>query len=122
MTRPVRHSLYKSISRAAAAAQVRFSNWHQREARLVAALAQADATLAVADQLRIGNLIALAKLAGREEDVHEAMAQVAYQALDQFIDWKMTSDDDAVTFLTPDIAEALGIDRRETGDEPATTS
>ena len=121
MTRPVRHSLYKSISRATAAAQVRLSNWHQREA-LVAALAQADATLAVADQLRLGNLIALAKLAGREEDVHEAMAQVAYQALDQFIDWKMTSDDDAVTFLTPDIAEALGIDRRETGDEPATTS
>ena len=118
----VRHSLYKSISRAAAAAQVRLSNRHHREARLVAALAQADATLAVAEQLRIGNLIALAKLAGREEDVHEELAQVAYQALDQFIDWKMTSDDDAVTFLAPDIARALGIDRRETGYEPATTS
>lgn len=71
--------------------------------------AQTHATLAVAEQLRIGNMIALAKLAGREEDAHEELAQVAYQALDQFIDWKMTSDDDAMTFLAPDIAEALGI-------------
>lgn len=63
--------------------------------------AQTHATLALVEQQRIANLIALAKVAGRDEDVHEAVAEAAYGALDTLVN---------TMALHPDIAAALGIE------------
>lgn len=79
-----------------------------------ALLAQAEATLALVEQQRIANLIALAKLAGRDEDVHEEVAAAAYGALNALIRYQDVPNGhagpDEVAALRPDIAAALGIE------------
>ena len=74
-----------------------------RDRRYLIAAAHIHATLAVAEQARIANLIALAKLAGRDEDAHEEVAAAAYGANGH-------SGPDEVAVLRPDIAAALGIE------------
>ena len=75
--------------------------------------AHVHATLAVAEQQRIANLVALASLAGRDEDVHEEVAAAAYGALNAMIRYQDVPNGhagpDEVAALRPDIAAALGI-------------
>ena len=78
-------------------------------AALAAQQAQAEATLAIAEQAQIANLIALSTLAGRE-DVQEEVADAAYQALSHLVAYKRTGPDDEYPFLNPAIAAALGIE------------
>lgn len=66
-------------------------------AQFSASLAQSHALIAIAEQLRIGNLIALSNdpsYGGAAEDAESALWQI---------------DDNRLTHLQPDIAEALGI-------------
>ena len=85
-----------------------------RDRRYLIAAARIHATLAVAEQARIANLIALAKLAGRDEDAHEEVAAAAYGALNALISYQDVpnghSGPDEVAVLRPDIAAALGIE------------
>ena len=85
-----------------------------RDRRYLIAAAHIHATLAVAEQARIANLIALAKLAGRDEDAHEEVAAAAYGALNALISYQDVpnghSGPDEVAVLRPDIAAALGIE------------
>lgn len=78
------------------------------------AAAQAEATLALAEQQRIANLVALAKIAGRDEDIHESVAEAAYGAMDALIATKIVPnghmDPYEVEVLRPEIAAALGIE------------
>ena len=87
---------------------------HQGDPRHLIAAAHIHATLAVAEQARIANLIALAKLAGRDEDAHEEVAAAAYGALNALISYQDVpnghSGPDEVAVLRPDIAAALGIE------------
>lgn len=66
------------------------------------------------EQQRIANLIGLAKVAGREEDVHEGVAEAAYEALNALITTKIVPnghmDPFEVEVLRPDIAAALGVE------------
>ena len=86
---------------------------HQGDPRHLIAAAHVHATLAVAEQARIANLVALAKLAGRDEDVHEEVAAAAYGALNAMIHYQDVPNGhmgpDEVAALRPDIAAALGI-------------
>ena len=85
-----------------------------RDRRYLIAAAHLHATLAVAEQARIANLIALAKLAGRDEDAHEEVTAAAYGALNALISYQDVpnghSGPDEVAVLRPDIAAALGIE------------
>ena len=82
-----------------------------RDRRYLIAATHIHATLAVAEQARIANLIALAKLAGRDEDAHEEVAAAAYGALNALISYQDGhSGPDEVAVLRPDIAAALGIE------------
>ena len=85
-----------------------------RDRRYLIAAAHIHATLAVAEQARIANLIALAKLAGRDEDGGEEVAAAAYGALNALISYQDVpnghSGPDEVAVLRPDIAAALGIE------------
>ena len=85
-----------------------------RDRRYLIAAAHIHATLAVAEQARIANLIALAKLAGRDEDAHEEVAAAAYGALNALISYQDVpnghSGPDEAAVLRPDIAAALGIE------------
>ena len=85
-----------------------------RDRRYLIAAAHIHAPLAVAEQARIANLIALAKLAGRDEDAHEEVAAAAYGALNALISYQDVpnghSGPDEVAVLRPDIAAALGIE------------
>ena len=87
---------------------------HRGDPRHVIAAAHVHATLAVAEQARIANLVALAKLAGRDEDVHEEVAAAAYGALNALIRYRDVPNGhagpDEVVVLRPDIAAALGIE------------
>lgn len=78
-----------------------------------ALMAQAHATLALVEQQQLANLIELVKVAGREEDVHEEVAEVAYEALNALVTTKIVPnghmDPFEVTVLRPDVAAALGI-------------
>lgn len=78
------------------------------------ALAHVHATLAVAEQARIANLVALSSLAGRDEDAHEEVATAAYGALTALIRYRDVPNGhagpDEVAVLRPDIAAALGIE------------
>ena len=69
---------------------------------------------ALVEQQRIANLIALASLAGRDEDVHEEVAAAAYGALNALIRYQDVPNGhmgpDEVAVLRPDIAAALGIE------------
>ena len=82
-------------------------------AGMLAATAQVHAALALVEQQRIANLVALAKLAGRDEDVHEEVAAAAYGALNAMIHYQDVPNGhmgpDEVAALRPDIAAALGI-------------
>lgn len=93
--------------------QLASSTDHGPSAANLIAAAQVHATLALAEQQKVANLIALAKLAGREEDVHEEVAEVAYEALNALVRLKVVPnghmDPNEVTVLRPDIAAALGI-------------
>ena len=83
-------------------------------AGMLAATAQVHAALALVEQQRIANLVALAKLAGRDEDVHEEVAAAAYGALNAMIHYQDVPNGhmgpDEVAALRPDIAAALGIE------------
>ena len=71
--------------------------------------AQVHATLAVAEQLRIGNLIALANashMSNSFDDTEEAQRQSAYR----LIAYRQLDPDDELPVVAPDIATALGID------------
>ena len=85
-----------------------------RDRRYLIAATHIHATLAIAEQARIANLIALAKLAGRDEDAHEEVAAAAYGALNALISYQDVpnghSGPDEVAVLRPDIAAALGIE------------
>ena len=73
----------------------------------------AEALEALVEQQRIANLVALASLAGREEDVHEEVAAAAYGALNVLISYQdvpIGHGPDEVAALRPDIAAALGIE------------
>ena len=76
--------------------------------------AQVHATLAVAEQLRISNLIALG-YGGDEADCDQARAD-ARVAL---VEWHAHEDPDMGGWpeIRPDIAAALGIDDKEDDDE-----
>ena len=81
---------------------------------VVALAALNDATLALVEQQRIANLVALASLAGRDEDVHEEVSAAAYGALNALISYQDVPNGhagpDEVAVLRPDIAAALGIE------------
>lgn len=86
---------------------------HQGDPRHLIAAAQVHATLALVKQQRIANLISLAKLAGRDEDVHEEVAAAAYGALNALVSYQDVPNGhmgpDEVVVLRPEIAAALGI-------------
>ena len=85
----------------------------QGDPRRIIAAAHVHAALAVAEQARIANLVALASLAGRDEDAHEEVAAAAYGALNALIRYRDVPNGhagpDEVAVLRPDIAAALGI-------------
>lgn len=70
------------------------------------------ALLAIREQQRIGNLVALSLVAGNE-GIHEEVAQAAYGALDVLIATKSIPnghcDPDEISVLAPEIAAALGV-------------
>lgn len=70
--------------------------------------AQVEASLAIAEQLRLSNLITLAKLAGRE-DAHEELEYIAHQTLSELVEYKDIDLDDEVPIIPPGITIALGI-------------
>ena len=75
----------------------------------VLAGAQVHATLAIVEQLRIGNLIALANASHMGEsfdDTEEARREAAYK----LIAYCRVDPDDEFPVIAPDIAAALGID------------
>ena len=86
---------------------------HQGDPRHLIAAAHVHATLALIEQQRIANLVALASLAGRDEDVHEEVAAAAHGALNAMIRYQDVpsghAGPDEVAALRPDIAAALGI-------------
>lgn len=94
----------------AAEAQRLLHQW-SREAMPVA---QVHATLAIAEQLRIGNLIALG-YGGDEADCDQARAD-ARAAL---VNWHAHEDPEMGGWpeIRPDIAAALGVDDKEDDDE-----
>ena len=94
----------------AAEAQRLLHQW-SREAMPVA---QVHATLAIAEQLRISNLIALG-YGGDEADCDQARAD-ARAAL---VNWHAHEDPEMGGWpeIRPDIAAALGIDDKEDDDE-----
>lgn len=72
------------------------------------AIAQVHATLAVAEQLRIANLIALASLP--EPDSHgEVRELLRGDALHTLAEWKRINPDDETPVIVPEIKEALGL-------------
>lgn len=87
---------------------------HQGDPRHLIAAAQVHASLALVEQQRIANLVDLAKIAGRDEDVHEEVSEAAYGALDALICYRVVPngpmDPHEVAALRPDIAAALSIE------------
>ena len=80
------------------------------------ARAQVNATLAIVEQLRISNLIALANASHMSEsfdDTEEAQRQAAYK----LIAYRKLDPDDELPVIAPDIAAALGIDGYEPIEE-----
>lgn len=93
--------------------QLASSTEHGPSAANLIAAAHLHATLALVEQQKLANLIALAKVAGREEDVHEEVAEAAYEALNALVHFKVVPnghmDPNEVTVLRPDVAAALGV-------------
>ena len=80
------------------------------------AVAQVHATLAIVEQLRIGNLIALANayhMGESFDDTEEARREAAYK----LIAYCRLDPDDELPVIAPDIAAALGIDGYEPIEE-----
>ena len=80
------------------------------ESDLNVSLAQAHALLAIAEQLRVGNLIAATNAgsyAGHDED-QEEVQRLAYMGLINYME-----DDHLTTYpvLNPEVAETLGIEQ-----------
>ena len=77
---------------------------------VVALAALNDATLALVEQQRIANLIALASMAG-DDSKHEAIAgALGNEAVWTLATTKMIGPDDEIEIVHPDIAAALGIE------------
>lgn len=72
----------------------------------------AHAVLAVADQLRIANLIALATLAEVDTDGDMLRAD----AMDRLVRWVPHGPDDEHPEMRPEIAAALGMETKGTGE------
>lgn len=70
------------------------------------------ALLAIQEQQRIGNLVALSLVAGNEH-INECLAEAAYGALDQVIGVKLVPnghcEPDEISVLADDVAAALGV-------------
>lgn len=87
-------------------------------AAVTVAAAQVHATLALVEQQRIANLIALANLAGNsalQESDYDEGATLASDALHALVEYERTpatpySDPDDHPVIRPDIAAALGIE------------
>ena len=77
--------------------------------------AQVNATLAIVEQLRIGNLIAL----GGYGDSEAGTDQARSDARAALVEWHAHEDPDMGGWpeIRPDIAAALGIDDKEDDDE-----
>ena len=89
----------------AAEAQDLLHRWGYEEADV----AQVHATLAIVEQLRIGNIIALANayhMGESFDDTEEARREAAYK----LIAYRQLDPDDELPVIAPDIAAALGID------------
>ena len=71
--------------------------------------AQVDALIAIGEQQRIANLIALAACAANP-DVHGALSEAAHSVLDALIVAVQDSLDDEHIEITDDIKAALGIE------------
>lgn len=79
-----------------------------QNSKLAASVAQVHATLAVAEQLRIANLIALTSLPA--PDSHEEVRDLLRgDALHALASWQATSPDDEHPFIRPEIKEELGL-------------
>lgn len=68
---------------------------NQADAQIVATIAQAEATLALAEQARIANLIALSALNFRDADFTKP--------------WTSTDDTEAWRAIRDDVAKGLGL-------------
>ena len=91
------------------------NEWQAREGDLPethladALVAQTEATLALAEQQRIANLIALAGMA-EDDSKHEVIAgTLGIEAVWTLATTKMIGPDDEIEVVNPDIAAALGI-------------
>lgn len=78
-------------------------------ALVFALAAQAQATLALVEQQRIANLVALASLAGADA-THEELEGIAYSALAELVEYRPTSLEDEALVVPAGIAAALGIE------------
>ena len=81
---------------------------HQGDPRHLIAASQVHATLALVEQKRIANLIALAALVD-QPTTHESLSDAAYGALDAILNTVLIDPDDEHVVLDPEIAAALGI-------------
>ena len=79
------------------------------------AYAQVHATLALAEQARIANLIALAALVG-QPTTHESLSDAAYGALDALLGTVIIGPEEEHVVLDSDIAAALGIETGAGGE------
>lgn len=79
-------------------------------ALVMASVTQTHAILAVAEQLRIGNLIAATRAGGdlRDDEMRNELIRRAYSGL---IDFMENGHLTTYPVLTPEIAEALGIEQ-----------
>lgn len=77
--------------------------------------ANVKATVALAEQQRLANLIALAKIAGETDRYNEGLTEAAYGALNALITTKSVPnghiDPYEVEVLRTDVADALGIEQ-----------
>lgn len=77
---------------------------------VVALAALNDATLALVEQQRIANLIAMASMAG-DDSRHEVAAGVlGHEAVWTLATTRLIGPDDEIEMVRPDIAAALGIE------------
>lgn len=68
--------------------------------------AQTHATIALVEQQRIANLIALARYAGEYDESPDLLRMAAVNSL---VTWKPHGPDDEHPEIRPDVASALGI-------------
>ena len=97
------------VARSLAVMRHALNNCEGEEALISLATAQLDATLALVEQQRIANLIALAACAANP-DVHEVLSEAAHSVLDALIATVQDSLDDEHVEIADDIKAALGIE------------